>query len=82
VDYGLSYARAHYPVPMSVRMPDGSYEEIIRNDRYRNHSVGLVFRVIENTGIGFMVNFWERESNYYRENRQRLFIGGYVTYEF
>jgi hypothetical protein len=82
VDYGLNYARTHYPVPMSVRMPDGSYEEIIRNDRYRNHSVGLVFRIIENTGIGFMVNFWERESNYYRENRQRLFIGGYVTYEF
>jgi hypothetical protein len=82
VDYGLNYARTHYPVPMSVRMPDGSYEEIIRNDRYRNHSVGLVFRIIENTGIGIMVNFWERESNYYRENRKKLFIGGYVTYEF
>lgn len=82
VDYGLSRAKARYPVPMSVRMPDGSFEVILRDDRYRSHSVGLVFRVIENTGIGILVNFWERESNYYWENRKRMFIGGYVTYEF
>ena len=82
VDYGLSHARANYPEPVSVRMPDGSYEEILRKDNYRNHSVGLTFRVIENTGIGVTVNFWERESNHYWENRKRVFIGGYVTYEF
>jgi len=29
-----------------------------------------------------MVNFWERESNYYWENRERMFVGGYITYEF
>lgn len=82
VDYSLSHARANYPEPMSVRMPDGSDEEILRKDNYRNHSVGLTFRVIENTGIGVTVNFWERESNHYWENRKRVFIGGYVTYEF
>jgi len=29
-----------------------------------------------------MINFWERESNYYWENRERMFVGGYITYEF
>lgn len=82
VDYSLSHARANYPVPESLRMPDGSYEEILRKDIYRIHSVGLVFRIIKNTGIGVTVNFWERESNYYWANRKRVFIGGYVTYEF
>ncbi len=82
VDYGLSHANADYPVPESLRMPDGSYAEILRKDIYRTHSVGLAFRIIENTGIGVRVNFWERESNYYRANRKRVFIGGYVTHEF
>ncbi len=82
MDYDLSRAKTKYPEPVSVRMPDGSYEEILRRDRYRNHSVGLAFRIIENTGIGIVVNFWERESNYYWENRKRGFIGTYITYEF
>ena len=43
---------------------------------------GFIFRVIKNTGIGLMVNFWERESNYHWANRDRMFVGGYVTYQF
>jgi hypothetical protein len=82
IDYGLSHARAKYPEPMSVRMSDGSYQVITRKDVYRIHSVGLAFRVIENTGVGIRVNFWERDSNYYWENRKRVFVGGYVAYEF
>lgn len=82
VDYNFSYAEAHYPEPGLFRMPDGSYEEIKRKDIYRTHMIGLVFRIIKDTGVGVMVNFWERESNYYWENRNRSFIGGYLTYEF
>ncbi len=63
-------------------MLDGRYEEIKRKDTYRIHTAGFVVRIIRNTGIGLMVNFWGRESNYYWENRNRRFIGGYVTYEF
>lgn len=82
VDYSLTYGEAHYPEPMSVRMPDGSYEEITREDIYRVHSTGLVFRIIKDIGLGMAVSFWERDSNYFWENRKRMFIGGYVTYEF
>ena len=61
---------------------DDSYEEIKRRDFYRAHSTGFVLRIIRDVGVGLMVNFWERESNYYWADRSRTFIGGYVTYEF
>ncbi len=82
VDYNLYYGEAKYPEPSMLRMPDGSYEEVRRKDIYRTQTVGFVFRIIKNTGIGLMANFWQRESNYWYENRNRLFLGGYVTYEF
>ncbi len=82
VDYNLSLGKANYPELISLRMPDGSYEEIKMKNIYRTHAAGFVFRIIRNTGIGLMVNFWKRESNYYWENRERMFFGGYITYEF
>ena len=82
VDYNLSYGESNYPEPMMLRMPDGRYEEIKRRDIYRTQTAGLVFRIIRNTGIGLMVNFWERTSNIPGVSRDRMFIGGYVTYEF
>jgi hypothetical protein len=82
IDYNFNYGEAKYPEPMMLRMPDGRYEEIMRKDIYRTQSTGFVFRIIKNTGVGLMVNFWKRESNYYWENRERMFVGGYITYEF
>ncbi|MCK4645666.1 MAG: outer membrane beta-barrel protein [Candidatus Aminicenantes bacterium] len=82
IDYNFNYGEAKYPEPMMLRMPDGRYEQIKRRDIHRAHIVGFVFRIIRNTGIGLMVNFWKRESNYYWENRERMFVGGYITYEF
>lgn len=82
LDYNFSYGEVHYPELMSLWMPDDRYEEIKREDVYRAHTVGFVFRIIKNTGIGVRLNFWERDSNIYWANRDRMFIGGYVTYEF
>ncbi len=82
LDYNFSYGEANYPEKMPLRMLDGRYEEIKRKDTYRIHTAGFVVRMIRNTGIGLMFNFWERKSNYYWENRSRGFVGGYVTYEF
>ena len=82
LDYNFYYGESDYPVAMTVQMPGGSYEELKRKDIHRTQTIGFVFRVIKNTGIGLMVNFWERESNYYWVNRDRMFLGGYVTYQF
>jgi len=82
LDYNFSYGEANYPEVMPLWMPDGRDEEIKRKDVYRIQTAGFVFRIIKNIGIGLMVNFWERESNYYWANRGRMFIGGYITYEF
>jgi len=82
LDYNFYYGESNYPVAMTVQMPSGSYEELKRKDIHRTQTLGFVFRVIKNTGIGLMVNFWERESNYYWVNRDRMFVGGYITYQF
>ena len=37
---------------------------------------------MEEGKIALMVNFWERDSNYFGASRDRMFIGGYVTYDF
>ena len=82
LDYDFSYGEANYPEVMFLWLPDGSYEEILRKDIYHIHTAGFVIRIIRNTGIGLMVNYWKRDSNYYWETRDRMFVGGYVTYEF
>jgi hypothetical protein len=63
-------------------MLDGGFEDIKRKDIYRSHSAGLVIRLIENTGIGLTFNFRERDSNISLYGRDRMFLGGYITYDF
>lgn len=82
VDYHFNYGGAIYPETSILKMPDGSYEELKRKDIHRTHTIGLVFRIKRETGIGISLNFWERESNYYWANRERTFIGLYLTHDF
>ncbi len=82
LDYDFSYKEADYPEPMWGRTRRGDYEMIRREDLYRIHSAGFVFRLIRNTGLGIRINYWERESNLYWANRDRWFVGGYLTYQF
>jgi len=82
LNYNFRYGKVNYPELALFEAPDGRYEEIKRKDIYRIHTVGLVLRIIRNAGIGVTANFWERDSNHYWANRDRRFIGGYVTYEF
>ncbi|MHA2052191.1 MAG: outer membrane beta-barrel protein [Candidatus Hodarchaeales archaeon] len=82
LDYNFLYGEAKYPEVVLLQFPDNRIEEIKRKDIYLIHSAGVVFRIFKNTGIGVMVNFWERESNYYWVNRNKMFLGGYITYEF
>jgi len=82
LDYNYSYGKLNYPELTTIEFLDGSFEEIKRKDVYKTHAVGFVVRIIKNIGIGLIVNFWERSSNYYWAGRNRTFIGGYVTHEF
>ena len=82
MDYNFVYGETIYPEKTLIQIPDAQYEEINRKDLYRIHTVGFVFRIIEQTGMGIMVNFWERDSNIPWVRRNRMFISAYLTYEF
>jgi len=83
LDYDFSYARSLYPETMLFRDPETRvYKEVKRRDLYRTHTAGIVFRIIRNTGLGIRVSYWERDSNIYWVSRDRMIIGGFVTYEF
>jgi hypothetical protein len=82
VDYRYNYGELAYPESVRHRTRDGSYVEIKRKDQHLIHSIGFVFRVIRNSGIGIRVNFWEWTSNILGVDRNRMFVGGYITHQF
>jgi len=82
LDYDLTYWRSRYPEPIPEIQPDGSVLDILRRDRAFNHSTGLVFRIVQDFGIGFKANFWKRNSNYSVVNRKNWFFGADLTYDF
>jgi hypothetical protein len=83
LDYDFTYGANGYPEPVRIPLPEGGFRTISREDRYRIHSAGFVFRVFRDVGVGLMLNLWDRDSNYiFESNRRRWFVGGYLTYEF
>ena len=83
LDYDYSNGDNRYHGEVLIRLPDESYEIVQRSDNYNSHRLGIVFRVIRNTGLGLTLNSWERSSNDYRYGKRKsLFIGGYITYDF
>jgi len=82
LDYAYAYGNTYYPESIILSLPDGSLEEIEREDEYNYHKAGLVIRILRRTGLGLMVNFWKRESNYFLVNRERMYISSYITFEF
>jgi len=82
LDYNFDYGKSSYPKGISVRVSEKNYQHIKRLDIYRIHTLGIVFRIIRNVGLGVSFNFWQRESNIHWACRERWFLGGYLTYEF
>lgn len=74
-DYDYSKGRNRYP-----ELPGGG--GIPRFDEFDIHSGGVYFRIIKNTAIGFVVNWWARDSNFEDEDDKRLFYGLNLTYDF
>jgi hypothetical protein len=82
LDYNFGYGKNRYPEPEIIRLPDESYGEILRTDKSTYHTVGIVIRLIRNTGVGVRVTRWNRDSTDIRQIRNQWFVGGYLTYEF
>jgi hypothetical protein len=83
LDYDFRYGENNYPKSDIFFLPDGSLEEVKRRDIFRTHSFALVFRVGQSTGLGVSFNYVVHSSNHlYYGDRQRMFIGGYLTYDF
>ena len=82
IDYNINYGSGEYTDEILYPVPDGEDEMIKRRDEDINHSAGFVIRIMENTGVGLNVNFWDRTSNLPNYNRERVFFGLFITYDF
>lgn len=74
LDYDYSWGQNRYPVA-----GEGA---VARLDRYDIHTTGLYVRIVKNTALGFVVSWWQRDSNVYGEDDQRMFYGLNLTYDF
>lgn len=81
LDYNFTLGKGQYPETITKLLPCGTYQELNREDNYRTHSFGIIFRLFKNTGIGININHWERKSNI-EDPRSSLFFGGYLTFDF
>jgi hypothetical protein len=82
LDYDFGYGGGEYPEPQEVVLPGKGPELIKRKDIYTSHGVGIVFRILRNTGLGLRADIVERRSNLVLENMNRTFIGMYITFDF
>lgn len=82
LDYEFTYEEGNYPEEFLIIVSDDSFERIRRRDIYNMHRTGIVFRIVGNIGIGLGINIWNRESTISEANRSRVFITGYLTYDF
>jgi hypothetical protein len=83
LDYYYAYTQLDYPRLVPVWFSDGRYEEIKRKDLNHTQTAGFVFKILKDTGIGLMFNFFDRDSNYVWEGRrERWFVGAYFTQDF
>jgi len=81
LDYQFQHGVNRYPEPFLFQGESG-WEEIIRRDTHDTHTVGFAVRIVRNTGLGIRLVWWEWLSNLPGVDRNWIFIGGYITYEF
>ena len=76
LDYDFSKGRSRYPEP------GGGAPDVKRIDDFTTHSAAVYVRIGKTTALGFIVSFWERDSNIVTENDKRTFFGLNLSYEF
>ena len=77
-DYDYSLGRSAYPVAQEVEPG----VEVKRRDDFEVHSAGIYVRLWKETALGFVANWWARDSNLDPEDDKRTFFGVNLTYEF
>ncbi len=83
LDYDFAAGSGDYAGITVVTFPDGTTQEIQRKDTYLSHSGSIVVRILRTTGIGFRVNFTQRDSNdFYYNNQDRWTAGLFFIYDF
>jgi hypothetical protein len=82
VDYNISYSEGTYPEAIEIRLEDGTLQEIERRDIYRFQNAGIVFRLRQNLGLGFNINYTDRQSNISQANFKGTFWGIFLTSTF
>ena len=75
-DYDYSRGRNEYP------LAGGGGPDVKRYDIYAVHRAGVYFRLVKSTALGFIANWWARDSNIDSEDDNRTFFGLNLTYDF
>jgi hypothetical protein len=75
-DYDYSRGRNEYPVV------GGGGSDVKRFDIYSINSAGVYFRLKKSVALGFIANWWARDSNIDTEDDNRTFFGLNLTYDF
>ena len=75
-DYDYSRGRNSYP------LVGGGAPDQKRLDVYTVHSAGVYVRLKKKVALGFIANWWARDSNIDAEDDNRTFFGLNLTYDF
>ncbi len=82
LDYDYDYSLGDYPQFFVTDPVTGENETIRRRDRHHTNSVGLVFRIFADTGLGLTWNEIHWTSTLPGWDRQRYFIGATLSQRF
>ncbi len=82
LDYNYDYSLGDYPQFFVTDPVTGADETIRRRDQYSTNSVGLVFRIFTNMGLGLTWNEIHWISTLPGWDRQRYFIGATLSQRF
>jgi hypothetical protein len=82
LDYNYDSSVGDYPEFFTLNAETGENEAVRRRDRHHTNSLGLVFRIFASTGFGLTWNETRWTSTLPGWDRERRFVGAYLTQRF
>jgi len=80
LDYDYYYAGFSYPEIGPSRLVSNVMDSY--GDTYDAHSVGIIYRLKKNIGLGMTVGAWRRRFSYLNANSVRYYVFANLTYDF